>query len=1246
MIHISDRPLNDRQIRLLEPTVDRIVNRLVFHTNTYVDKEEFGTRVICLDSCAGESIFNSRELFEDITITDSPLVVRGVNVDSKPMRVKHEGNTIFGIVYYSKDCVANVLSLGNAIDYCYEVKYVGTDDEFRVRVTEKGDIYIFHRDINTNTYVCNLDTDVTTNKHVHRTILVSSVIENKKKYSHREIKAAALARTYQNNLGPCSEGQLIKLISRGKLDNNKIVAQDVIRALDIWGPSLANVKGKTVSHKAELQEEIVTLSNQIKADQTMFVDLMFVNGVSYLISVFKPLEYVAVTKIAKKDINTLLNTTISHMNIVRKHGHKVPLCRIDGESAMSSEWFVSKISAEGTILDTTGAGEAVSVVERKIRHTKNLMRGIINTLPYRLTEQLESWLIRYVVSRINIVPTRNNFDYVSPREKLWGRRINVDKELKHGFGDYVQVHVSTVDNSMVERTSGALAMMPSGNLEGSWYYYQLLNNEIIKRNKATVMPITDEIIAYINDKSISRKGKMHTLAIPHFERGFNHTYIEDDVDDLDTIGPDQSIVTHNDVPVIQHHIDEDEYPYDIGTDSSAEQVPALEDLLEDTDLEYIQEKNIRGDNQALLDSIFGTDQELDEETLEEELTETNIDYNNVLENVRNVQDVQTNNTEVTSAVVPSNLHNIFTPRRSSRNHVLDRWKKKIVGITTVTDPELVRDSQYKEYNMSRHSVTKRTFSLNMTISQGIRKLGYAAIDSIVKEMIQLSDLDVLEGMRIEDLSTEQRSRIISSSMFLKEKYTADGIFEKVKARLVAGGHLQDRDIYTDGSSPTLSTSSLFILSSIASRGKSVAAIDFPGAFLNSVMPDTGDHVVIMRLNKFLTSVLVKIDQNYSMYVQKNGTCVVRLKRALYGCVESAAMWYKKLSHDLILLGYAPNKLDMCIFNRLEKDHSQTTLLLHVDDMKIMSDSESIIDHVIDEIELIYPGLTKQRGRIINYLGMTFDYSVSGKVKITMENYVREVLKGCEDIEGTSDSPAHSNLFSVLPVSTSALLGDKDKERFHSVVAQLLYLSKRVRPDLLVAVSFLTKRVLCPQQDDWTKLKRAIQYLRKTNNLGMVLEGSDTIGILAFVDASYGVHSDMKSHSGCVIGIGRGPVYAKSGGQKLNTKSSTEAELIALSDSATQIIWTRNFLLEQGYSLGPAIVYQDNLSKVALVKNGKSNSERTRHIAIRYFFISDRVASKEISIEYMPTGEMLADILTKPLQGALFIRLRDKLLNWY
>ena len=76
-------------------------------------------------------------------------------------------------------------------------------------------------------------------------------------------------------------------------------------------------------------------------------------------------------------------------------------------------------------------------------------------------------------------------------------------------------------------------------------------------------------------------------------------------------------------------------------------------------------------------------------------------------------------------------------------------------------------------------------------------------------------------------------------------------------------------------------------------------------------------------------------------------------------------------------------------------------------------------------------------------------------------------------------------------------------------------------------------------------------------------------------------------------------------------------------------------------MGPAIIYEVNMSTIALVKNGKSNSDKTRHIAIRYFGIMN----KEISVNYMPTEDMIADILTKPLQGTLFKKLRDKLLNW-
>jgi hypothetical protein len=151
---------------------------------------------------------------------------------------------------------------------------------------------------------------------------------------------------------------------------------------------------------------------------------------------------------------------------------------------------------------------------------------------------------------------------------------------------------------------------------------------------------------------------------------------------------------------------------------------------------------------------------------------------------------------------------------------------------------------------------------------------------------------------------------------------------------------------------------------------------------------------------------------------------------------------------------------------------------------------------------------------------------------------------------------------------------------------------------------------------------------------------------AWADASYGVHKDYKSHTGCIIGLGKGPVYAKSTTQRLNTKSSSEAELVGLSDSSSQVIWVRNFLLEQGYDVPPATIFQDNQSAIALVKNSRSNSDRTRHIAIRFYFIADRVASTEIAIQNLSTGEMVADILTKPLQGQLFVCLRDQLLNWY
>ena len=138
---------------------------------------------------------------------------------------------------------------------------------------------------------------------------------------------------------------------------------------------------------------------------------------------------------------------------------------------------------------------------------------------------------------------------------------------------------------------------------------------------------------------------------------------------------------------------------------------------------------------------------------------------------------------------------------------------------------------------------------------------------------------------------------------------------------------------------------------------------------------------------------------------------------------------------------------------------------------------------------------------------------------------------------------------------------------------------------------------------------------------------------------------------------RAPVIGMSTKQKLNTKSSTEAELVGVDDALPLNIWSHYFLKWQGYhsmGLNPKtqtesvgvlgeqnILYQDNTSSIKLEKNGKASStKRTRHINIRYFTITDRVKKGEITIEYCPTGDMIADYFTKPLQGILFKRLRN------
>ncbi len=128
-------------------------------------------------------------------------------------------------------------------------------------------------------------------------------------------------------------------------------------------------------------------------------------------------------------------------------------------------------------------------------------------------------------------------------------------------------------------------------------------------------------------------------------------------------------------------------------------------------------------------------------------------------------------------------------------------------------------------------------------------------------------------------------------------------------------------------------------------------------------------------------------------------------------------------------------------------------------------------------------------------------------------------------------------------------------------------------------------------------------------------------------------------------MGCGFTISVSTKQKLYTKSCTESELVGVNDMMPIIIWTHYFLLEQGYGVVENLLLQDNKSLILLERNGKaSRGKRTRHINIHYFFITDQVNMEEVAIERCPTKKMVADFMTKPLQGSHFRNLRDYIMG--
>jgi hypothetical protein len=531
------------------------------------------------------------------------------------------------------------------------------------------------------------------------------------------------------------------------------------------------------------------------------------------------------------------------------------------------------------------------------------------------------------------------------------------------------------------------------------------------------------------------------------------------------------------------------------------------------------------------------------------------------------------------------------------------------------------------------------------LKPGLRKFGAKGATAAVNELTQLHIMDTWMAIDPSQLTREDRVKALSSLLFLKEKRTG-----KIKGRACINGAPQQAYIpKEEAASPTVLTESTFITAAIAvHEHRVVRCYDIPSAFVNTDV----DKDMLMALKGELAEMMIKIaPQVYRKYVtvDRKGTLTlyVKLQKALYGLMRASLFFYRKLRKELESYGFKINPYDPCVANKTIESGKQLTVIWHMDDLMVSCKEDFELTKFLCYLAKMYgPKLSMHTGRNHDYLGMDMEFRKDGTLGVSMIMYLKNVIAEFpEMIMGKAATLAADHLFKIRGEKETKPLEEERALVFYHTVAELLFMVTRARRDIQTTVAFLTTWVKTPDEDDWGKLKMVLKYLNGTKYLKLNLS-VDNLGVLKwFVDGAHNVHWDCKGHGGAMFTMGKGAISSYSRKVKLSTRSSTKTELVVADMYMLELLWTLYFIQNQGYGAECVGLHLDNISTQLLMKNGRySSGKKTKHIKAEFFFIKDKVDDGEMQIIDCQTKSMWADVLTKPLQGGAFKRMRAQLMN--
>ena len=394
-----------------------------------------------------------------------------------------------------------------------------------------------------------------------------------------------------------------------------------------------------------------------------------------------------------------------------------------------------------------------------------------------------------------------------------------------------------------------------------------------------------------------------------------------------------------------------------------------------------------------------------------------------------------------------------------------------------------------------------------------------------------------------------------------------------------------------------------------------------------------------------------LKEHHGKNISSKTHCVLLL-RALYGLVQAARQWYKKITSIFGKLDFHPSPADPCLYIKKAKENEPPAyIILYVDDGVIFG-TPKIIEQVMKSISSVLK--VKDLGEVKNFVGCRLIHSTDGK---TIHIFQPKLIKNLQDsfsqyinTNRKFQTPGAPKTVVMRPEKGDNVLSPKDQTKYRSGVGMLLYLVKHSRPDISNAVRELTKVLDGATNAHWKSLIRTIKFVLDTRLYALRLSPFTRNGSLflhGYSDSEFaGDRETRKSVYGFITFLCGAPISWKSKACHSVTLSSTEAEYYAGSETAKEMMFIESILetLGEGNKLHlPMLLRMDNTGAIYL-SNNQAVGSRTKHIDIRTHYVRNLINEEIIKTLFVKSEDNAADIFTKNVTEFLFIKHTSSYMN--